>query len=125
MTNEELMTPRFKVIDDYPNSLFKIDEILTGNERIYCDENSKRYSDFPNIFKPLEWWEERELEDLPKYLKDDFYIIKVEKYYEKFGKLKFDYFEYEGQTLYNDRVDNLFSPSSEEEYLKYIKTFYK
>jgi len=85
MTNEELMTPRFKVIGDYPNSLFKIDEVLIGDERIFCDENSKRYSDFPNIFKLLEWWEERNLEDLPKYLENlDFsYPIhkKVEEYF--------------------------------------------
>jgi len=119
MTNEELLKPRFKVIDDYPLSWFDVGEIVEN------DFDSFDLKDFPNIFQKMEWWEERNLEDLPKYLKDDFYIIKVEKYYEKFGKLKFDYFEYEGQTLYNDRVDNLFSPSTEEEYLEYIKTFYK
>lgn len=126
MTNEELMTPRFKVIDDYPNSLFKIDEILTNNERIFCDENSKRYSDFPNIFKPLEWWEERELTDFPKYLKEEYsnIVIKVENYYLKYHKIHFRYFDLEIQNFSNEYIYD-FIPSTEEEYLEYIKTLEK
>lgn len=139
MTNEELMTPRFKVIGDYPNSLFKIDEILTGDERIYCDENSKRYSDFPNIFKPLEWWEERNIEDLPKYLKFNEVIrtsftsindeeepfihkVKVHQRYSTDTYFRYSSF-YEFVSEWKDQPYNYnqFLPSTEEEYLEYIK----
>lgn len=143
MTNEELMTPRFKVIEDYPNSLFKIDEILTGNERLFCDKNSERYSDFPNIFKPLEWWQERSLEDLPKYLKfneeirtgirsvndeEEPFVHKVKIHQRYFENEDFRYSSfYEFVSEWKDQPYNYnqFLPSTEEEYLQYIKTLEK
>lgn len=74
MTPQELLIPRYKVISDYPNGCFKLGEILTewiGNT--YSGDNKytviSKPDKFPAIFKSLKWWEERNIEELPKYLK--------------------------------------------------------
>jgi hypothetical protein len=66
MTNEELMLPRFNVIADYPNSSFDIGDILEQDEKhktnywVKLQLYTSRYPDkYPNIFRKLEWWEER------------------------------------------------------------------
>lgn len=79
MTPEELLMPRYKVIADYPNSPFS--GILTlkkywdgvkyewyGHDGLYSEYDSF-FKGYPHLFKPLEWWEEREIEDMPKYVK--------------------------------------------------------
>ena len=70
MTTEELMQPRYKVIADYPGNHQRIGHIYTviGDEesiKNWC--SNKDY--YPHLFKKLEWWEEREEKDLPKYVK--------------------------------------------------------
>jgi hypothetical protein len=143
MTNEELMTPRFRVIADYPNSLFKIGEILTGNQRLFCDKNSERYSDFPNIFQPLEWWEERSLEDLPKYLRfkdnvrtgylkindeEEPFVHKVKVHFRYSTNEDYRYSSFKrfvSEWKEQEYNYNQFLPSTEEYYLEYIKTLEK
>ena len=67
---KELEKPRFKVIADYPRSIFKIDEIIdNGYEFIFGDADGLKYSDFPHLFKKLNWWENRTEKEMPKYLK--------------------------------------------------------
>jgi len=71
ITVEQLFKPRFEAIADYPNSLFKVGLVInTGYDRIFCDSNSEKYSDFPHLFKKLEWYEKRNIADMPKYLKE-------------------------------------------------------
>lgn len=71
LTKEELLAPRFLVIADYPNSIFKVGEILSGDYdgRIFCDPNSCKYSDFPHLFQKLYWYEKRDKSELPEYVK--------------------------------------------------------
>ena len=72
MTAVELLQPRFEVIGIYPNSPFEIGDILTFDGVIYgCNEPQKferHPQDYPNLFKKLNWWEHRKLEDMPKRL---------------------------------------------------------
>lgn len=72
---EELLKPRYKVIADYPDSGFEVGSI---EDRDWCryengeDESEGilwRISDYPHLFKKLEWWEERKIEELPKFVK--------------------------------------------------------
>lgn len=78
MTPEELLIPRFKVISDYPESPFSIGDILKYNsvldKYIYFYEDGDVISInpkyYPAIFKKLEWWEERNIEELPEYLQE-------------------------------------------------------
>jgi hypothetical protein len=66
MTVEELLKPRWQVIADYPGSDYHIGEILdldwgwVGNDEIGFKHHISHYH---NLFKKLEWWEERAGED--------------------------------------------------------------
>ena len=66
MTTEELLQPRFKVIADFPGSNFGIGEIL---DEKWVGEFFNELQYFPHLFRKLEWFEDREIENLPKYLK--------------------------------------------------------
>lgn len=121
MTIEELLKPRYKVIAKYPESRFGVDEILTqwiGN--IFVGKNPytvlSNPNDYPAIFKELKWWQEREIEDLPKYLKIDDSIRKV---------IKWDFF-YDKVIVTNliskeekRNYIGIYTPLSEEEYLQF------
>ncbi len=66
LTKEELMKPRFKVISDYPKTPFEIGEILQYNNN---EVGAIQYrNDYPAIFQPLQWWEERTVEEMPEYV---------------------------------------------------------
>lgn len=83
MTPQELLKPRYKVIADYPHNRFKINDILTWienteyfGEKIQVNAFGKFINEtlgsawvdhpehFPTIFKQLEWWQERTIEQL-------------------------------------------------------------
>jgi hypothetical protein len=86
LTTEQLLTQRYKVIGPYPDSPFKIGEILhryyfkTGTTGPYTyvtnpkiilqglNEKKENVETMPNIFQPLPWWSDRELSDLPAFL---------------------------------------------------------
>lgn len=75
MTPEELLRPRFLVIADYPNSECFIDTVIQKELIKYRDSlgflinDTTTPEDYPAIFKKLEWWERRNVEDMPMYLK--------------------------------------------------------
>lgn len=81
---EQLLAPRRKVIADWPfNNLFKVGDILIffksmdGENKEYWYHHEATHQNFqdswfdkfPHLFKELFWWEERSIEDLPKYVK--------------------------------------------------------
>lgn len=77
MTAKELLKPRFEVIENYPNSKFYIGDILTpikkGSLRFDCDSNNLSeivYSPekYPHLFRKINWWEKRTVEQMPKKL---------------------------------------------------------
>jgi hypothetical protein len=76
MSKEELLKRRFKIIADWPGSLFRIGDIF---ESVYGPSEvweSKRSggkflynpSNYPALFEPLEWWQDRKPEDMPEYV---------------------------------------------------------
>lgn len=84
MSTVDLLAPRFKVIADYPGNRFKIGIIFIcengigrteGDHHVTTESNLKA---FPNIFQPLEWWEERKVEDMPEYVRHTS-VNKIEK----------------------------------------------
>lgn len=94
MTAAELLKPRFEVIAEYPNCLFEKGTILVQCERkgwfndpktgvfLFQEHNLTPY---PHLFKPLNWWEYRKVEDMPKKVisnrpKDKGKIMDVEKW---------------------------------------------
>jgi len=94
MTAKELMSPRFEVIADYPNSLYGIGDLVEEhdldkfhyvNDGNYQYASSQTLEKYPHLFKKLNWWEKRKKEDMPKKLickaiKDDKEIIEIEEW---------------------------------------------
>lgn len=71
-TVEELLKPRYKVIADYPGNQNPIGTILKTFNcwhdftiKFWCKSNDK----YPHLLQPLPWWSDRELGDMPEYLK--------------------------------------------------------
>lgn len=84
MSNEELMRPRWRVKINYPGSQFKVGEIIikhkyaSGNWHVpnfmYEPEN------YPEIFEEIEWCEERDEHDMPKFVRCGNSIHKVSRW---------------------------------------------
>lgn len=85
------MRPRFKCIADYPGSDYSVGQIIPltnhhSNEfysRTEDDdviEQESFYKQYPHIFKRLQWWEDRDISELPEYVKNaaDGIVFKVE-----------------------------------------------
>lgn len=121
MTTEELLLPRYKVIADYPGSIFKIGEII---EQDYMEENRPVFDmefflKYPNIFKKLEWWEDRKIDDLPEYVKfirldnGQLKVVKVTEWIKKDNDIIFS----DGINFYS--ANNGDTPATREEYEQY------
>jgi len=72
MNTKQLLEPRFLVIADFPDSDFKVGEIEDRDWEKYVNGEDEtdgilwKISDFPHLFKKLNWWEYRKVEDMPK-----------------------------------------------------------
>jgi hypothetical protein len=96
MTPEELMKPRYKVIADYPSNEFEVGQVIefdtkqkwftgeldwvsktTKTKYGYSQFSIKKIDNFPVVVKKLDWWEEREIEDMPEYVKDKLKVVKT------------------------------------------------
>jgi hypothetical protein len=128
LSPEELLAPRYKVIADYPDSIFDVGFILNydamnltafwedGNLFIDLDK-------YPNIFKPLEWYEDREIDEMPEYVKciktpnqvtmpGD--VIKVDKWFDHTIAKS-------GQEMYVMST-NCYLPATNSEYTNYLNS---
>lgn len=79
MTQEELLKPRYKQINDWPfmGHKYKIGKIFTFENEVDTGIISK----YPHLFRKLEWWEDREKKDMPKYVKEeDGQVFKVKEW---------------------------------------------
>lgn len=75
LSTDVLLTPRFKVIADYPDSPFGIGQILSPSQ-----SGGKWYDkleQYPAIFQRLQWASDRNIADLPEYVKDHKGVYKV------------------------------------------------
>lgn len=81
LSKAELLTPRIEVIADYPNSPFVVGDILLfeksdGVFTTYKKEGYKEgvitamdFANYPHLFRPLPWYEKRDIEDMPEYVR--------------------------------------------------------
>lgn len=124
---KDLMIPRYKVIADWPGSLsIEVGQIITGNVGEVGAEMF-RLDAFPHLFRKLNWYEERDIEYMPKYVKLSFdgkthFVHKVERWTRENS---------DGQPLYEyfNKVNYLtigcvseLLPATEEEYNDYINS---
>jgi len=84
---EKLLQPRYKLIADYPSNIDDIGTVyeidLSDGHGIDFEMTCKKY---PNLFRELEWWEEREVSKMPLYIigkhqgRDNY--VKVDKWFQ-------------------------------------------
>lgn len=139
MTTEQLMIPRVKVKMDYPSSQFEVGDILYRDyatswiykvtEVVYTQDETflnaipeTDITKYPHIFQPMQWWEDREIGDLPMYLKDNkcgCIVIKVHEY-SKEDNGRFVSEANAGCGFLSNIIYWL--PATEAEYLEYLKS---
>lgn len=132
MTTEELLKPRYKVIADFWGNHFEVGKILElkkengsssfeytwyGHDGLYSRYESD-FKDYPHLFRKLEWWEDRKVEDMPKYIRGikSGRIIRVHKWDLKCEQ---GWICSDGFNCYH-RESIL--PATESEYLEYKKS---
>ncbi len=106
----DLLQPRYKVIADYPyNKRHRVGQIIAEPLESFYDK-------YPYIFRKLEWWEERTVEEMPKYVK---YIgtKKVGKVFRWADNNSFVFVDYKDN---REDVRGLL-PATEQEYLNQVK----
>lgn len=142
MKTDELLKPRYKVIADYPNSKGNVGDILyqyifeTSETGLYTFVSNLesplsgyniKPSDidkYPHLFRKMDWWEDRGMEEMPKYLKyfdEDGkleFVLKVERYKSHRDMKMFWSFEYLWDNEPNIKRMSLtgWIPATEQEY---------
>lgn len=130
MQIEELLKPRYKVLGPYPNSPYKVGDLVernpqgstylitkTGQSENYAFESELEKC--PNLFKPMHWSEDRAISMLPnhvKHLRNPTAVFKVKNWA---GTTSHENFP----LLFLDGVDNILSakeyePATEQEFLE-------
>jgi len=129
MTTEALMKPRYKVISNYPGSIYNIGDIIEqidgyfdlykDGSTLYLEIELKKY---PNIFKPLAWWEERKVSDMPMFIfdKENSQIIYKVKQWHSDGCTFYIGNKFDSDVFYpSPSINEYFLPSTESDYLTY------
>ena len=77
MTASELMKPRYEIIASYPGISYNVGRIIEpikpGSSVYDCFEASASQTirspeKYPHLFRKMDWWEHRKVEDMPKKL---------------------------------------------------------
>ena len=101
MTKNELMQTRFKVMSTYPNSKFKKGDILeripnatndwynADKSLINADILLEEIEQYPHIFRKLNWWECRNVEDMPKKIQSKTQIVEPNWVQEEWDGFKY------------------------------------
>lgn len=132
-----LLTPRYIVEADYPNSPFRVGDVLELSDTTTLNGQTiyyKKYppihlevdmlNKYPYIFRPMHWSEQRELGEMPDYVNRKGVIKKVldPKYDGRIFGHKDDELEMKS-LLHGLRYwkDN-YLPATEADYLEYLKS---
>lgn len=128
MTPTELLQPRVLAIGtedgtpNYPRSEVKSGDILTltPNPYSYITEygvsvTKTEVDDFPSHYRPLEWWEMREPEQMPEYVKQLDMIHPSKNWELVNGRWRFEYGPFGRQF-----IDGKMQPATNEQYIRYV-----
>lgn len=131
---KDLLTPRYKVIADYPGNQVEVGTIYEQSDSVYFKEVTDRYAKdailateivkYPHLFSKLYWWDERKVEDMPVHVKTTWQgeltgvhkvlLWKIECLLTPVGYLNFDVVP---SVI---RLDVHTEPATEQEYHDYI-----
>ena len=122
---------RYKVIADYPCAIHKVGDIIPTYESamsyaVQIDDVSDKIcmSDYPHLFKKLEWWEGRSESELPKYFryKDSISAYRGVTHYSYYRNLVDVDIMVWNDAGYGAPAKECL-PATEDEYLEYKKKF--
>lgn len=123
LTTEELLIPRYKVIGDYPDNQMKIGAIFESKNM------SAYYDRFPCVFMRLGWWEDRDMFELPEYIKliIPFSWLEDISLYEVIKPTSYIIGQHGAEVIYLGLALPIkkFSPSTEQEYIDYQNSLKK
>jgi len=138
MNTEKLLIPRYKVIANYFHSPYEIGDylenvtdfrfVVTKHCNIQSLASTESLDKMTHLFKKLEWWEERKIEEMPKYVKIMSYIRPCTNNINNFELKTNQIFMPEKWGLHCFEIGNwvcsvsLVVPSTEEEYNNYLIT---
>lgn len=128
MTTEQLLTPRYKVIAEWPDNTFDIGQILTESDMVEDWLQTDNFlhgfklsevEKYPHLFQKLEWHEDRNAGELPMYVKTGSG--------NRVAKAKFDLTETSAYYMFLDDEIHPYSPfgwlpADESEYQQYLIT---
>jgi len=117
MSIEELLKLRFQIIADFPLNRTKIGNIFLENEIDF------EFEKYPHLYKKLNWWEMREKNEMPIFLKHTLSdgnttYHKVKSWdlsNPKFIEWRYDNEDFGSFGMWADKFN--YMPCSEEEYL--------
>ena len=130
MKKEDLLSPRFEIIADYPDSNFKIGDIIKFDGVIFGMNEPQKFvrnpEKYPHLFKKLQWFERRKKEEMPDCIKSETMVIKPKWKRESWRGEEYWIAEHDpeyNRGFYIGTCFNLtfFTPATEEEYLSFIK----
>lgn len=135
MKKHNLLFPRFKVLIDYPDSRYQVGQVITLNNQDASGRHYYEYADYdglckvfeiefanyPKVFKRLKWYEERDIKEMPQYIRFASGLIEKVPMWDISDKGRF-YFEMRGHSAI---IDDYAFPASEEEYRDFLKQFNK
>jgi len=125
---EELLQPRYKVIAEWPCCKYHEGELITtsesGNLFVACEISGSNIlmpvtsiPSFKANIRKLDWWEDRDIKDMPEYVKHGDKIYKVSDANEKYeGGFMIDAKFTKNPISYNDCL-----PATKQEYLEHNK----
>lgn len=125
---KDLLQPRFIVTNDYPQSIFEKEQIITpdnGTTYIEYSDNGGKIeivlADYPHLFRPLHWSEFRTINEMPKYVKS---VHPQENFVGEFRNFSNEdetslyTFLFKGSSIPRNR--NYMMPATETEYNNFI-----
>ena len=129
MTTEQLLIPRVQVVAVWfgmPDDIH-VGDVLIKDTRFFMTYKHEKIGHLsekeivkcPHLFKPLHWWELRELSDMPMYLRNNTlgFIVKASSYFsDNFEKFTSDDLDGTDHTC-------RYTPATESEYNEYISQF--
>lgn len=125
LSKEELLRPRIKMIAPVPENGMKVGSIITINDNSIFQLtptyglNLTGIREYPHIYKTLAWWEDRNITDMPQFIRVGTNgIVRIAHQYH----LHVDQVEFVGG---KKRKIKHYNPSSKEEYTTYLNTLNK
>lgn len=128
MSTEELLWPRIRVKADYPGnsqSVGAIIQLYKETNRLVI-EQLHFYRKYPHLFEELAWWQERNREEMPEYVKYSRGVYKVKNWhYSPGGEILFDILNWKNEKWWSSQGGNYWMrhvgllPATLEEYNQY------